>query len=274
MTRKQLFLILIVLIFGSIITYLFVSAPPSEIEKNSEEKKRYGYEDLFRILARINDETRTLYTNHIVQKGKASGINFDEHWKEKDVEAGPLPALFLRETSGYLEKSQIDLGLFLGSDFPISTANKFKGIQKSKFEALKKDKKPKFFSDEESGRNYAMFPDYAVGAACVNCHNEHKDSPKIDWKLGDIMGATTWSTKIDSLTTDEMINYVNNYLEASVKTYDKFLEELRNFEINESPKIGAQWPEEGYYIPSKEEFVSKLQTLYAPYLLDEILKRK
>ncbi|MGH8865829.1 MAG: c-type heme family protein, partial [Burkholderiales bacterium] len=31
-------------------------------------------------------------------------------------------------------------------------------------------------------------PDKAVAEACVTCHNNHKDSPRSDFKLNDIMG--------------------------------------------------------------------------------------
>jgi Protein of unknown function (DUF3365). len=34
----------------------------------------------------------------------------------------------------------------------------------------------------------AVYPDVAVTAACVTCHNEHKDSPKTDFKIGEVMG--------------------------------------------------------------------------------------
>jgi hypothetical protein len=34
----------------------------------------------------------------------------------------------------------------------------------------------------------AVYPDPAVAPVCVSCHNEHKDTPKTDFKLGDVMG--------------------------------------------------------------------------------------
>jgi len=45
---------------------------------------------------------------------------------------------------------------------------------------------------EESlgGKRYftAIYPDKAVSAACVECHNGHAGSPKHDFKVGDAMG--------------------------------------------------------------------------------------
>jgi hypothetical protein len=40
------------------------------------------------------------------------------------------------------------------------------------------------------GRWYftAVYPDVAVNQSCVTCHNQHQDSPKKDFKLGEVMG--------------------------------------------------------------------------------------
>ena len=34
----------------------------------------------------------------------------------------------------------------------------------------------------------AVYPDVAVSAACIDCHNDHKDSPRDDFKMGEVMG--------------------------------------------------------------------------------------
>ncbi len=48
-----------------------------------------------------------------------------------------------------------------------------------------------YYAEESlGGRRYfiAVYPDKAVFPSCVNCHNGHKDSPKKDFKPGDVMG--------------------------------------------------------------------------------------
>ena len=34
----------------------------------------------------------------------------------------------------------------------------------------------------------AVYPDVAVSDACTSCHNDHKDSPRADFELGEVMG--------------------------------------------------------------------------------------
>ena len=37
------------------------------------------------------------------------------------------------------------------------------------------------------------------GAGCVSCHNTHPDSPRIDWKLGDVRGVLEIIRPLDSI---------------------------------------------------------------------------
>ena len=43
---------------------------------------------------------------------------------------------------------------------------------------------------ELGGQRYfaAVYPDFAVSEACVDCHNNHKDSPRTDIEIGDVIG--------------------------------------------------------------------------------------
>lgn len=63
-------------------------------------------EKMFRIIAAENDFARGLYTKDIVGAGKKVGLDFSEGWREADVAAGPLPALFLREAATSIQKPE------------------------------------------------------------------------------------------------------------------------------------------------------------------------
>ena len=91
---------------------------PEETSSSDESNKVFAVADILTLVAEENDVTRTLYTKAIVGAGKKQGLKFDEDWQDDDVEAGPLPALFLRGISSDIRKSDVPLGLYLGSDFP------------------------------------------------------------------------------------------------------------------------------------------------------------
>ena len=200
--------IITILILVVVITYLFVQAPTPLPEEGAVIGETIPINTVFRLVAAENDVARALWTRDIVGMGKKSGLKFDENWRDKDVQAGPLPALFLREAATSLEKNVIRLSLFLGSDFPISPSNLFTGLQKEAFEKIKQDHQPQFFYIQDTELYTGMFPDFSSVQPCVSCHNEHPDSPKKDWKLNDVMGATTWSYPSEAVNRDEVIKII------------------------------------------------------------------
>jgi len=234
---------------------------PEEKIADATLENAFSVEEVLEMVARENDVTRTLYTKAIVGKGKKQGMKFDEDWRKDDVEAGPLPALFLRGVATSIKKSPVPLGLYLGSDYPVNAANKFEGKQADLFKKIKEDQKPQFFYDEDQKLHTAMFADLASAGACVSCHNNHSQTAKSDWKLGDVMGATTWQYPKDSLTYKETVAVLNSYSKGTVDIYMQYLDEIEAFKESDKPTIGDKWPEEGNYLPTAEVFLDSVRKL-------------
>lgn len=246
---------------------------PEETAEAQESDKKYSIEEAFEIVAAENDVARTLYTKAIVGAGKAQGLKFHEDWEKDEVEAGPLPALFLRGIAGDIrKKGEVPLGLFLGSDFPVRKSNKFAGKQADLFEEIRKDAKPKYFYDEENQLYTAMFPDFAAAAPCVTCHNEHPETTKTDWKLGDIMGATTWTYPSDSVSFEELQGIIMAYREGAAATFQTYLDKAAGFTENKTPEVGETWPAGGYALPTPEVFLDSVNELASQQTLKGILK--
>lgn len=260
-TIKKISIITNAILMANIFLATSCKGVPEEGSENAVVENAFSVEDVLEMVSAENDITRTLYTKAIVGKGKKQGMKFDEDWRKDDVEAGPLPALFLRGVATSIKKSPVPLGLYLGSDFPINAANKFVGKQANLFETIKEDQKPQFFYDEDQKLHTAMFADLAGAAACVTCHNDHKQSPKTDWKLGDVMGATTWQYPKDSLTYKETVDVLNAYAKGTVDIYVQYLDEIDAFVNSDKPKIGDKWPAEGQYLPSAEVFLDSVKKL-------------
>jgi adenylate cyclase len=252
--------------------YLFAEAPMPLPDRNAYiGMEMVPISTVFNMLATENNAARSLYTRRIVGDGKIQKLRFHERWHNDTIEAGPLPALFLRETALQLEKSGVRLGLFLGSDFPIVATNKLIDKPLAMFEQMKIDQKPRFFYDESTQRHTAMFIDIATTAACVNCHNDHPNSPKKDWKLGDIMGATTWTFPKDSVSMEEVRLLLGSYRQSAANAYSTYLEKMNKNKKNKIPEMGAKWPHQGYFLPSTAVFMDSLNTLTAKYTLNTLL---
>ncbi len=267
MNRQRFTLSALLLVVLAI--YLFVTAPPPLDEADSGGRS-VPIERALAIVAAENDIARTLYTQEIVGKGSRAGLSFSEEWRSDGVEAGPLPALFLREAAASLEKGAVPLGLFLGSDFPISQANGFSGVQSEKFEAVKRTREPEFFYASDTELHTAMFPDLASAAPCVTCHNDHPESPKTDWVLNDVMGATTWSYPRASVPPEELLAMVAAVRNGFREAYGAYVDKARSFAG--PPEIGDRWPADGYYLPSVDIFLAEFARRSSAATVDRLIE--
>lgn len=255
------------LLLASLSIYLFATAPPPLIDE-----KQVGLslpiEDVLILLDKENQIVRNLYTKDIVGAGKKQKLLFDENWGEHNVYAGLLPAQFLRETARSIERSKVKLGLYLGSDYAINQANQLEGMQLQVFKNIKSDRKAKFLFIEEAQRYVYMAPDIASVKPCVTCHNKHKDSPKTDWKLDDVMGVTTWTYPKKEVAVDEVLLLIKALHDGVKKAYGHLITEMNLSE--KPPKIGKKWPKDGYYIPDVDEFMRVVKQRTASTTISKI----
>jgi hypothetical protein len=259
--------VLLSLALAALTAYLFVSAPPP-LETEAPRQGTIAIERALAMLNAQNEAARTLYAEEIVGEGKKRGLEFSEKWKRDDVHAGPLPALFLRETALYLEGHPTRLSLFLGSDRPINEANAFSGAQVELFEHIKETRSHESFYSRDTDLYVAMFPDVATSQACVDCHNDHPDSPKRDWRTGDVMGAVTWSHPSSSVSVEEVIEMSDALFAGIERAYRLVLEEVSRG--SRRPRIGTYWPRDGHHVPNEATFMRELRARTAPRFLQSL----
>lgn len=145
----------------------------------------------------VMDSDRTIYTRKIVNRlvKKEKVIKASEHFE--DDKALVLPAQMFRFGSELVQKRaeklpDVNFTYSLQSLWPINRQNAPK--TKAEKEGLKfvADNKGKNYYTEETlgGQKYftAVYADTGVAPVCVSCHNKHKDTPKNDFKIGDVMG--------------------------------------------------------------------------------------
>ncbi|CAA0121385.1 Uncharacterised protein [BD1-7 clade bacterium] len=137
---------------------------------------------------------RTNYTKLIIQRLGPNGagvIKPDEHWKDLDNGA-LLPAQMFRAGAEAVSDLTTDFTYSLQSIWPINAQNAPKTpMEKEGLEFIAKNPGENFYGKETLGDvTYftAVYPDVAVSEACTKCHNEHKDSPKTDFQIGEVMG--------------------------------------------------------------------------------------
>ena len=138
-------------------------------------------------------EDRKQYTKNIIGKLKKDGIvEVHPNKNYAEIIGGiPLPATFVKEVSDAINEK----GVYSYDLLSKWNINREKGLrtdfEREAFDYLY-DKKGTVFSrfmvhNDIYSLRYAT-ADVAVAGACVSCHNNHEESPKHDFMLGDVMG--------------------------------------------------------------------------------------
>jgi len=165
------------------------AATTTEVVKTGIEPSKYT-DSLFAVMK----ADRTNYTKLIVARlgPKGAGvIKPDEHWEE--IENGALlPAQMFRAGAEAVAELTDEFTYSLQSIWPINKQNAPKTpLEKEGLEYIAANPGENFYGEEKLGETTyftAVYPDVAVAEACISCHNEHKDTPKTDFKMGEVMG--------------------------------------------------------------------------------------
>ena len=140
----------------------------------------------------VMEADRTVYTrlivNRLVKEEKV--IKASEHWK--DEKALVLPAQMFRYGSERVAEGGAPFSYSLLSLWPVNKQNSPRtDAEKAGLKFIAENPGKNYYTEEKLGDvKYftAVYPDVAVAPACISCHNAHKDSPRSDFKIGEVMG--------------------------------------------------------------------------------------
>ncbi len=134
---------------------------------------------------------RGYYTKNVIGKAKASGALKPSIDHADNPNAIPLPATFIHDLSKLLSKMNTKIALYSAYPFPNRQNRKLDEFNKSAWEFLSKNPDQVYQRKQIQGEKTVLrvaVADKLVADACVNCHNSHPQTPKNDWKLGDVRG--------------------------------------------------------------------------------------
>ena len=136
---------------------------------------------------------RTFYSAEVVARVKPKGIQLSPNYKNQDG-AIPFPATLSIELSKALSQSQNGSQARLFSKYPFPW-RQLEGGPHDAFEiqalqyAEHNPTRPFIRFEPVQGRFSLRFAKPVVmKASCIGCHNNLSDSPKKDWKIGDVRG--------------------------------------------------------------------------------------
>lgn len=154
---------------------------------------------------------RGYYTKNVIKKVK-SASELKPHFDHKnEADRIPLPATFIHELSEQFSSEGI-LSLKLYSPYPFPNRNnrQLDDFGQTAWQAMQKSSSEVYSQvDEINGKQVVRVAvaDTMAVEACVVCHNHHPDTPKNDWKLGDVRGVLEVQVPIDAqLAASQILN--------------------------------------------------------------------
>lgn len=143
---------------------------------------------------------RGYYTEYVVKKALATRALKPAIDHKTDPGAIPLPATFIHDMGALLENRDISVKLYSPYPFPNRAARDLDSFQTEAWSQVTFNPEKSFVREEidAAGRVIVRvgIADRMTTQACVDCHNERADTPRKNWRLGDVRGVLEVATVI------------------------------------------------------------------------------
>jgi class 3 adenylate cyclase len=180
------------LLAGLLVTLLLAALPIAvwlDLKNLAEVALRRQAADLNSVVASV----RAYYAANVVGRILAHpGSTQVAHNYEEIPGAIPIPATLSLELGRVMSEQQQNINYRFVSDFPFRNRapHPLDNFEKASLQSLRGNPDQKIF--EVTGSLFSdrvrLIAPVVMGTACVSCHNSHPESPKLDWKVGDVRG--------------------------------------------------------------------------------------
>lgn len=144
-----------------------------------------------KIYSTIITEMRNFYLTEIVKRVEGTDVMVSHDFRDHE-KAIPIPTTMSMEFSSYLNSRLPEVNFALISDYPFPWRSNrevtdFDKRAMAALTAIGNDEYTEVI--EQNGFNVLHYASPIImKEGCVACHNSHPDSPKTDWKVGDVRG--------------------------------------------------------------------------------------
>ncbi len=182
-----------------VLVYLLITNVTQTVELSLSNGRADSYLDILR-------KTQGFYFTYVVGNATKNGIAVSRN-VEGDDPAIPLPATFMHGLVQELSLKDKDLDFRFFSPLPFSgradggIMNDFDKKAWAAFLANPEMTKFSEVSSVDGTRSLSYAMPVRMGKNCVGCHNSHVDSPRTDWKVGDLRGVQAVTMPLGSMGT-------------------------------------------------------------------------
>lgn len=212
----------------------------------------------------VIDANRRIYAHDIVARLSKKGLlKSTENWEKENTLL--LPAQFLLKSAEISNERGIGMRYYLTSLWPINKNNLPKSkSEKAGLQAVASNPKAPFSWIVQEGRRWfyqTVYPDIATSESCVSCHNNHPDSPRKDFKVGDVMGGILINLPLGrqekhpelgkhQFPPEIIADYIHSILESDREVYSKYIvDRLKNQNIIQPSK--DWWKDNSLPLPAQ-----------------------
>ena len=166
---------------------------------------------------------RVLYTSEVLEKARAHGLEVTHDYASRD-DAIPLPATLSMLLGEEIGKQASGATAYLYSPYPFRIQKRRLPVDEFNSEAwefLSANPQEQFYRFEQQHDDPVLL--YATAdimrTECVSCHNSHPDSPKTDWKTGDVRGLLVVNLPLTAIavqTSDDLRKTSISYTAVAV----------------------------------------------------------
>jgi signal transduction histidine kinase/CheY-like chemotaxis protein len=193
-----------VLVAGSL---LFTAAILLIEDRNARKSERVALELVGNAYSTAILTFRDFYAQVILHKLHGSDVEITHDYLNKD-KAVPIPATMSLDLIQFLNSREVNASMRLVSEFPFPSrqARQLTDFDQTALKRFTTTAEKSFSAQFERGGQgvFEFAVPIRMGELCVACHNSHPDSPKRDWRIGDIRGVQVVSLQTGILDVVSM----------------------------------------------------------------------
>jgi serine/threonine protein kinase len=178
--------LLMTLVLGSALALAYLSRLSQEVVRTTALESAAQQAELF-------DELNDFYSEEVVGRVKPFGVVATHAYKTKNGTI-PIPATLTIDLGQYIsDRSRRGMQIRLYSDAPFLSRKEGgprDDFEREALDSLRANPGQPYSRFEEVGGRFVLRFATArtMKESCVECHNSHPDSPRHDWKVGDVRG--------------------------------------------------------------------------------------
>ncbi len=194
--QNRILLLVALFVAGVVVVGWHLSTLTTKLVETSARENAQNYSEALNVV-------RSRYTSEVVERVRSHGIEVTHNYADRQA-AIPLPATFTIDLGQHIGESgsRVQVSLYSDAPFPWRAERQLDEFQRRAWKQLQEQPSVPVeqFDWDQRVLRYATAD--LMRASCVECHNTHADTPKSDWREGDVRGVLEVTLPLDRVVAE------------------------------------------------------------------------